>query len=75
MHPNQKFSWLSNEWSTIKDSYSKMRSSCQPKTERKRKILGAIFITEKSRRKTFAELGKFSLELPGGRIENFHIIK
>lgn len=68
MHPNQNFRWLSNEWSMIKDNYSRVRSSCQPKTERKRKILGAICITQKSRRKAFTELDKFLLELPEGRI-------
>lgn len=57
----------------IKDNYSKMRSSCQPKTEGKRKIFGAIYKINKSRRKAFIELGNFPLGLPGGRIENFHI--
>lgn len=75
MHPNQKFRWLSNERSMIKDIYSKVRSSCQPKTKRKSKILGAICIIQKSRRKGFIELDKVSLELLGGRIENRHTMQ
>lgn len=75
MPPNQNFSWLSNEWSMIKDNYSKIRSSCQPKTERERKILAAICKIKKSGRKAFTELGNFPLGTPGGRIENIHIMQ
>lgn len=73
MRPNQNFRRLSNEWSMIKDNYSKVRSSSQPKNERK--ILGAICITQKSRRKAFTELGKVSLKLPRGRIDNCRIMQ
>lgn len=37
-----------------------MRSNCQSETERKRKILKAICITDRSRRKAFTELSKVS---------------
>lgn len=57
----------------MKDKYSKVRSNCKPKTVNRRKIIGAICITQKSRRKVFIELDKVSLELAGGGIENCYI--
>lgn len=61
----------------IKNNYSKMRSSCQPKTERKRKILGGISKIKKSRRiyLLLLKLVIFPLRLPAGRIEKINIMQ